>query len=239
VRIAGLNAVQSLFATSPDRIVRLFYTDEQRHHVGEIAKALAEARKPYRLVEPDELERIAGTVLHGGILALAEPAPLPEFDPATIPAMASERASILILDGVGNPHNLGAIARTAAFFGVKHLLLSGHHDQAAPSGAAYRVAQGGLDHLAVHRAADIGAAIAALKDHYRVIGTSLGASTALTGVARDARPVALVLGNEETGVPDATLAACHEVVRIPGSGAVQSLNVAATAAILIYALLGP
>jgi TrmH RNA methyltransferase len=69
---------------------------------------------------------------------------------------------------------------------------------------------------------------------YRVwSGTALGERVA---PAAFARPVALVLGNEETGLDPATVAACDEVMTIPGSGRVQSLNVAATAAILIYSL---
>jgi tRNA G18 (ribose-2'-O)-methylase SpoU len=74
-----------------------------------------------------------------------------------------------------------------------------------------------------------------LRRAYRILGTSLvGGSTAI-GPSRD-RPVALMLGNEQSGLEAATLALCDEVVRIPGRGTVQSLNVASAAAILIYLL---
>ena len=237
LRICGLNAVQSLHAAAPERIVRLFYTDEKRHHVGAVAKSMAELRKPYRQVEEAELAKIAGTVLHGGVVALAEPKPIPPLDMAAARAWAEAGEPLLILDGVGNPHNVGAIARTAAFFGVKRIVLSAQPTQAGLSDAAYRVAQGGLDVIETFRAGDLAAALAELQGAYRIVGTALDGAVALAELARDARPIALVLGNEEEGVPAATLALCESVVRIPGAGPVQSLNVAATAAILVHGLL--
>jgi TrmH RNA methyltransferase len=147
---------------------------------------------------------------------------------------AEDGKPLLILDGVGNPHNLGAIARTAAFFGLDRIVLAERPDQALPSDAAYRVAEGGLEHLTLYRA-QLPAALRELRGHYRVVGTSLATGSPPLERAGD-RPVALILGNEETGLDRATLAACDEVVRIPGSGHVQSLNVASAAAVLIYLL---
>ncbi len=141
-----------------------------------------------------------------------------------------------MLDGVGNPHNLGAIARSAAFFGVKRLVLSDHPAQALPSDASYRVAEGGLEHLAVYRATNVGAALRRLAGSYRVLGTALERGTPLAALAPAALPAALVLGNEETGLPHATLAACDEIVTIAGAGQIQSLNVSVSAGILLYAL---
>jgi TrmH RNA methyltransferase len=71
---------------------------------------------------------------------------------------------------------------------------------------------------------------------YRVLGTAAREGTPLDPLERSDRPIALVLGNEEDGLPRATLAACDAIVTIPGSGSVQSLNVSASAAILIHAL---
>ncbi|MBM3507254.1 MAG: RNA methyltransferase, partial [Alphaproteobacteria bacterium] len=153
----------------------------------------------------------------------------------------TDRRPLLLLDGVGNPQNLGAIARTAAFFGLPRLVLSDHPGQALPSDAAYRISEGGLEHMDVYRSAGFARDLRALREHYLVVGTAAqggGAWPAALGGpahAGDQRPGALVLGNEEQGLPRATLAACEAVVTIPGGGAVQSLNVAATAAILLHA----
>jgi TrmH RNA methyltransferase len=141
----------------------------------------------------------------------------------------------VILDGVGNPHNLGAIARTMAYFGLKYLLISDHPAQAGLSDAAHRVAEGGLEHLEVYRAVGCAKVIKSLREYYRVVGTSLGGrSVELDKLPADPRPLALVLGNEEHGLPYETLNLCEAALLIPGSGQVQSLNVSATAAILIH-----
>ncbi|MFI5001811.1 MAG: RNA methyltransferase substrate-binding domain-containing protein, partial [Reyranellales bacterium] len=118
VRVAGLAAVTALFATTPHRVERLFFIEECRPQVGDFCAQLRRARKPYRLVGPEELARVAGTILHGGVVAVARPRPINVFDPADAMAWARDGRLLLLLDGIGNPHNLGAIARTAAFFGL-------------------------------------------------------------------------------------------------------------------------
>jgi TrmH RNA methyltransferase len=234
LRICGLAAVRALLECDPDRVQRLFFVSGLAREAGPLCRILAQTRKPYRQTDTTELARVAGTVLHGGIVAIARPRPLIELDPEAAREWARDGKPLLLLDGVGNPHNLGAIARTAAFFGVERLVLADRPDQALPSDAAYRVAEGGLDHLTVYRAR-FPAALAGLQPAYRILGTSLAEGSIPVGRAADG-PVALILGNEETGLDPATLAACDEVVRIPGSGHVQSLNVASAAAILIYLL---
>jgi TrmH RNA methyltransferase len=234
LRIAGLQAVTALFATAPERVERLFFDERSKPLVGGFCAALARARKPYRLLPRDELERVAGTAMHGGVVAIAAPRPLQPFDPDEARRWAREGHPLLLLDGVGNPHNLGAIARTAAFFGLQHLVLSDHPAQAGPSDASYRVAEGGLEHLTLYRATSVSALLYRLRGSYRVIGTVLDGGRPLERFAGDDRPPALLLGNEETGLPRATLDACEEIVTIRGARLIQSLNVAATAAILIY-----
>lgn len=233
LRVAGLRAVEALFERDPDRVERLFFLPGQQAAAAPFAARLARLRKPYRAVEPEELARIAGSAMHGGIVAVARPRPIAVFDPADAARWARHEGLIVVLDGVSNPHNLGAIARTAAFFGVKRLLLSEHPAQASPSDAAYRVAEGGLDRLELVRVR-LPAALAPLGRSFRTVATALDARAVPIGdVPRD-MPVALVLGNEERGVPATTLAACAHVARIPGGGGVQSLNVAAAAAIAIH-----
>jgi RNA methyltransferase, TrmH family len=239
LRIAGLPAVSALFATAPERVERLFFDERAAPLLGSFCAVLARAHKPYRLVGAAELERVAGTVLHGGVVALAQPRPVAILDVAEAARWAHDGDLLLLLDGIGNPHNLGAIARTAAFFGLPRLVLSDHAEQAGPSDAAYRVAEGGLEHLALYRAPRFAQTLKELGRSYRVIGTAASKGTPLDALKPDDRPVALVLGNEEEGLPRATRAACDEVVTIRGSGRVQSLNVSASAAILVHALVRP
>ena len=234
LRICGLAAVQAVFDRDSGRVERRFFEPALRGELDAACRALARARKPYRQVDGAALARIAGTPLHGGIVAIARPRPLVDLDPEAARAWARDGKPLLILDGIGNPHNLGAIARSAAFFGLPRIVLADRPGQALPSDAAHRVAEGGLEHVALYRAR-LPVALPALRRAYRILGTSLvGGSTAI-GPSRD-RPVALILGNENSGLEAATLALCDEVVRIPGRGTVQSLNVASAAAILIYLL---
>src|ERR1700751_2086041 len=88
LRIAGLPAVPALFAAAPERIERLFFDARLKPEVGLLCAELARRRKPYREVEPEDLARLAGSVLHGGVLALAQPRPVAEFDPARAAAWA-------------------------------------------------------------------------------------------------------------------------------------------------------
>jgi len=236
LRVAGLPAVAALFATSSPRVERLFFDERMKPLVGGFCTELARARKPYRMVGPDELERVAGTVLHGGVVAIAAPWPLREFVAADPAAWAHAHEPLLFLDGVGNPHNLGAIARTAAFFGVPRMGLSDHPAQALPSDASYRVAEGGLEYVELLRVTKIAEALSHLRQHYCVVGAAPEGGATIESLQRTGRPIALVLGNEERGLPPATLDACEKIVSIPGAGRVQSLNVAASAAVLIYAL---
>jgi RNA methyltransferase, TrmH family len=230
--ICGLNAVAALFARRPDDVMRLFFAQEMRPRLGPFCAELARLRRPYRILPPEELQRAAGTAHHGGVVAVARPRRVEILDLANPP----RHRLLLVLDGVGNPHNLGAIARSAAFFGAGALLLREGPANAMPSPAAYRTAEGGLEHLELFRIRDLPAALAALAPHYRTVAASLTRDALpLADLPRD-RAVALVLGNEERGVSPEVLAACRRQVRIPGSGRVQSLNVAQSAAVLLHAL---
>jgi TrmH RNA methyltransferase len=226
-----------LFERDPRRVERLFFEERVKVEVGPFCRMLARARKPYRQVDKAELARVAGTQLHGGLVAIAAPQPLAGFDRSAARIWARNGKPLLILDGIGNPHNLGAIARSAAFLGLERIFLADRPDQALPSDASYRVAEGGLEHLVLHRA-PLPAALFKLRPAYSVIGTGLGHAP-VPDRMESGPPVALVFGNEETGLDPATIAACDQIWSIPGSGRVQSLNVAAAAAILLYLLTRP
>jgi len=240
-RVAGWPAVQALFATTPERVERLFFDDRWKVQTAAYCSGLAQRRKIYRLVGKEELDKVAGTPLHGGVVAVATMPDVDALDLQALAGWAKARQPLLLLDGVGNPHNLGAIARTMAFFGLKHLILSDHPGQASLSEAAFRVAEGGLSHVSLYRAGDFAASLGRIGSHYQLLATALGKGgkgieDLLGKKSATAKPLAIILGNEEEGLPAATIAACAATLTIPGSGAVQSLNVSATAAILIHAL---
>jgi TrmH RNA methyltransferase len=207
----------------------------RRQEAGAYCAALAKRRLPYREVPPEELQRIAGTTHHGGMVAVARPRGVPLLDASNLPPILFAAPVLPILDGIGNPHNLGAIARSAAFFGCKALVISGDQRQARLSDAALRTAEGGLEALEVFQAPDLHVLLRALLPKMLSL-----AAVARDGVAPEAlprgRPFALVLGNEEKGLSRDSIAAAAARVTLPGSGAVESLNVSVAAAVLIHAL---
>ncbi len=234
-RICGANAVAALFARRPEAVKRLFYTAPMKETAGPLCAEMAKLRRPYRMLEPEEISRAAGGVHHGGIVAVAEQRRIDIIDFVRPPKMKL----LVVLDRVGNPHNLGAIARSAAFFGAGGLLFHEVPGQAWPSDAAYRTAEGGLEYLELHKTRNLPKALAALEPHYRTVAATLTPDAMpLQSLPRD-RPVALVLGNEEVGVSVSAAEACRRRVRILGAGPVQSLNVAQAAAVLLAALTNP
>lgn len=230
-RHCGPAAVAALFARRPQDVMRLFHLPARRREAGPHCAVLARARKPYREVQPADLARIAGTPHHGGIVALALPRAVPALAPRALPPARVTP----VLDGVGNPHNLGAIARSAAFFGCRALVLSGDPRQAGLSDAAFRTSEGGIEALDILSATDLPAALRALAPAWLTVAAVPRGGVPPEALPRD-RPFALVLGNEEDGLLPATLAACEARVTLPAAGPVESLNVSVAAAVLIHAL---
>lgn len=238
LNLCGLVAVRSRFERDPASIKRLFFDEATGRKVGAICKALAAARKVYRCVPAAELEKIAGSIHHGGIVAVIDAPRLRAPDARTVANWAAKRAPLVLLDRVGNAHNLGAIARTAAFFGVENIIIPAHPQAALPGEAAFRVSEGGLEQVEVWRTPDLANLMRELvAAGYDVAGAAArgGRPELPAGGAR--KPVALVLGNEEHGLSADVEKACTRLVTIPGSGRVESLNVSVAGAVLIYALL--
>ncbi len=238
LKLCGLTAVRARFARDPGSILRLFFDYPTGKQIGVMCKVLAQGKKVYRCVEPAELEKIAGSIHHGGIVAVCAPAALKAATSDELAKWARRGEAVLVLDRIGNAHNLGAIARTAAFFGVPRIVIPDDAASAKPTDAAHRVAEGGFEHLEVWQtknlaafAKDLGAA------GYEVIGAATRGGRADATHAQNRKPVALLLGNEEHGLAPDVTAACTRLVTIPGTGKVESLNVSVAAAVLMWELL--
>ncbi len=231
--ICGLKAVRSRFEVDSDSVKRLFFNRATAVHVGDLCRWMAQERLVYRCVETDELERISGSIHHGGIVVVVEP---PELRIPTLDEVrhwSSQQETLLLLDRISNVHNLGAIIRSAAFFGVTKLIIPDHPQAAFPTEATYRVAEGGLDHVEVLCVDHLAGFIRAIRPFYFTVGAATrGGRPDL--VRMTDRPRALVLGNEEQGLSPEVATACEQLITLEGVGRVESLNVSATAAILIW-----
>jgi TrmH RNA methyltransferase len=235
--LCGLPAVQARFARDPGSIKRLFFDEATSRKLGAMCKALAAGKKVYRCVLPAELEKIAGTVHHGGVVCVVQAPALGAPLPRDIAAWAAAREPLVLLDRIGNAHNLGAIARSAAFFGVSNIVIPLHPSAALPGEAAHRVAEGGLEHITVWRVPALPAFITTLRGAgYDVLGAATRGGSPVRRGAQD-RPLALVAGNEEQGLAPEVARACTGLVTLGGSGKVESLNVSVATAVLLHALL--
>jgi RNA methyltransferase, TrmH family len=231
VKICGLASVRARFRRDAPSIVRLYFDLPTSRRVGVMCRALAAARKVYRCVEPSELERIADSVHHGGIVAVVEDKPPRVPTSADIASWARRLEGVVVLDRVGNAHNLGAIARSAAYFGVPRMVIAGDPASARPGAAAYRVAEGGLEAVEIWTVPAIAPFLGALSAAgYDVLAAATRGGADIGAGAKPAGPWALVLGNEEHGLAPEVQAACSRLVTIAGSGRVESLNVSAAAA---------
>jgi len=226
--VCGRHACRALFARRPSQILRVYLTREQSAPFGDLLHACAEMHRPYRVVEADELERITESRHHEGICIVAvPPAPRELGDLVRGPGPGW----IVALAGVANPHNTGAIVRTAAHFGARAVLVEGEARRLPP--AVYRTAQGGAEWVDVLGAPAFGPALAeARRAGFAVCATSSRGGVELFAAAIPARVVVL-LGAEDEGLPPALAQTADLTVRIPGSGHVESLNVAAATAVLL------
>ncbi len=242
IPVCGMKAVTAVFARRPECVKRLFFEPETGRAAGEFCKLLAREKRVYRQVPVDELERIAGTVHHGGIVAITEREFAGEITPEEIAEWSRARRGIIVLDRVGNPHNLGAIVRTAAFFGLPAVVCGIAREQALPGESTYRVAEGGMEYVDVRPVRGLPDFLRAIRPQYQTVGAALQGQPLdrIAAGSRGAggRPVALVLGNEERGLGGPVLAACELRALIPGTGAIESLNVSAAAAILMHWFFG-
>ena len=128
----GVRAVQALARHRPEALLRVLYLEDVKMQLGEVLKATAAHRKPYRLAEKEDLERLCGTAHHEGVIAVAKPFDLPLLRNFDEHLKNSRR--LIALDDVTNPHNLGAVARSAAWFGYDTLLLRTDANTLNPGG---------------------------------------------------------------------------------------------------------
>ena len=234
--IQGLHAGLAVFAKRPDDVLRVAFSRAVRSEVSAMARWAAGRGIPCNETSEGELDRIAESSHHEGLCVLARPRRwLSTGELADL--LAAARGTCLALDRVRNPYNVGAILRSAAFFGVDALLLGAPAPHPGLAPTAVRVAEGGVEHLALARTTDLADTLTRLRQRgVHVVGADGSAKTDALD-ARFDRPAALVLGNEREGLTDRVRAQCDTLVAIRGSGAVESLNVAVAAGVLISRLL--
>ncbi|MCW4454690.1 hypothetical protein OK348_07750 [Flavobacterium sp. MXW15] len=231
LRLYGVNAVLAMFAARPQALRKLYLAEALIPRLQPLLKWCVANRVGYRVVAEGDLNKLAATTHHEGVVAdvlRAEPLPLA----AWLAALPAGPALALWLDGVGNPHNFGAILRSAAHFGVAGILLPAGSGLAL-SGAAARVAEGGAEAVPLVRLPVAAQATAQLRDAgFSLAATLVDGGDDLFAAALPQRLV-YVMGAEGQGMDRDFAAACDLRLSIPGSGAVESLNVASATAVFL------
>lgn len=236
-KICGMNAARAAFAARPEALRKVYLSEARIGTLRELLAFCVAKRLGYRVVEDEELERISGSSHHEGVCLLMQPRPELDFERLLERLPKSGPVRLLWLDGVGNPHNLGAVLRSAAHFGVQAVLLP-PQTTLTLSAAAARVAEGGAEHVPLVRLQGQGAnaEIAALE---RLTEAGFVSLATLPAAAPDlyAQPLpqraVFVLGAEGEGMQRRLVEHCERRVCIPGSGRVESLNIANAVAVLL------
>ncbi len=238
----GLRAGLAVWVTRPRDVRSLAFANEALAQAPELEHALHAADAAGVAVtrrSPDELARLAGSDHHEGLVV--EAAPRRYVSASELGSLlASSRGVALALDRVRNPYNVGAVLRSAAFLGAEAVILGAQAPHPALTPQAARVAEGGAEHVALARTTDLAQTLSRLREAGVLVVGADGAATTRLPDARLSRPVVLVVGNEREGLSPRVRAACERVVAIPGTGRVESLNVAVAASLLLSAALsGP
>ncbi len=229
-KVYGIHACRAVFETRPDDVLRAWVVEERVPAVGDLLRELARARRPYKLVPAEELARIAGARHHEGICLLVRERPAPSLGEVLGAIPEGAPARMVWLDGVANPHNVGAVLRVCAHFGV---LAAVGTELPPPSGAARRVAEGGAEHVPSVALTDPRAAFDALgAAGFAAVATAANAPDDLFVTELPARCVYLI-GAERAGLSPRLRAMASRTVRIGGTGAVESLNVSTACAVLL------
>ena len=230
-RLYGLNACIAAFKKRPESIRKLWLLESRIPKLTELLAFCVKNRLGYNVVENEDLEKLTSSAHHEGVCMAV--LPQPELNLSTWLMAAPQGPCLLIwLDGVGNPHNLGAIMRSAAHFGVNAILLP-KDSGLANSGAAARVAEGAAEHVPLIRLGRTENAVAQLNSAgFTVVSAVVRGGQDIFSTALPARCV-LVMGTEQTGVDPALVQISNLKVAVPGSGLVESLNVSAATAVML------
>ena len=276
--VCGFNAIRALSEVHPEKVNRLFLREDRLPFFTGLCKQLAERKRPYKLCENEELERICKTNHHQGIAAMIHSPVIEAAVQEDIDAWAAEGKTGLLLCDIGNDHNLGAIVRSAAFFDATPIILtrqnaqiqmndpgpvgepdhlSRRSDESSPpendgihlTTSSYRVAEGGMEYVEFRSIRSPQAFLRSASKKLVTIGTDPRARIRIRDIpqlireqgkqktVRNNQPgVVLVIGNEETGLSREIKEQCSILARIPGTGAIESLNAAQAATLFLQEL---
>lgn len=234
--VYGLHAVNAVLERAPDRALELWIAQPRatESRVHELRQRAQRAGVHVHAASAEALLKLVGDVAHQGAVAAVRP--LKSWDEHDVAALLDKLTVdplLLILDGVTDPHNLGACLRTADAAGAHAVIIP--KDRAATlDSAARKVAAGAAEFIPVASVTNLSRTLEALKQRgVWIVGTEGEAAQSLYS-ADFKRPLALVLGAEGSGMRRLTREKCDFLVRIPMAGHMESLNVSVAAGIVLF-----
>jgi 23S rRNA (guanosine2251-2'-O)-methyltransferase len=229
LRLFGMHAVEAALRNPMRKIKRLVLTENAERR---LIESMGPLTYPVELTSPRDLDRILGAdTVHQGAMLETEELPEPEF--VDLAENANGRP-LIVLDQVTDPHNVGAILRSAAVFGAAGLVMTRRHSPPL-NGVLAKSASGALELVPVSLVQNLSQALKELKDAgFTVIGLDGTADGRIEETDWTSRPIALVLGAEGKGLRELTQKNCDVLARITTDGALGSLNVSNAAAVALH-----
>jgi 23S rRNA (guanosine2251-2'-O)-methyltransferase len=229
--MTGFHAIEE--ALTAGRALDRIVIARGRH--GERVEAVVRLAKsrgvPVRFEDRQQVDRLAGTREHQGIAALVAAKPAVGLE--DLLRVKDEHGLLVLLDGIEDPHNLGAIVRTALAAGAQGVVIP-ERRAAGLSDTVERASAGALAHLPVARVTNLVRAMEEMKEAgYWLVGLDERADKSYTDVDLKG-PVGIVLGSEGEGLHELTRKRCDFLVSLPTSGPVRSLNVSVAAGVMLF-----
>ena len=235
-QVEGRRAVRELLVARRRRVrdVWLSQAPDTSALLAEIVDRASQQGVPVRTVSRERLAAAARTSAPQGVLAHADPLPEADLDELAEGRPGRGPALVVALDGVTDPHNLGAVLRTAECAGSTGAVV-GRHGGPSITPTVAKVAAGAVEHLGLASVSSLPAALARLRrSGLWAVGLDAEAPESLFGLSLGREPVVLVLGSEGRGLSRLVRERCDAVVSIPQRGLLSSLNVAAAAAVACF-----
>lgn len=234
----GLRSGLALFSARQDDVLRIAHTRTVRGEIGDLVRFAASRRIPCDELSDAEIERFAESNQCEGLCVVARPRRWASMHDLA-DHLVRTRGIAIALDRVRNPYNVGAIVRSAAFFGIGATLLGAPAPHPGLAPTAVRVAEGGADFVRLARTTDLADTLSRLSRRgVHVVGADMSGALDVRSYTFP-RPTVIVIGNEREGLDGRVRTQCEALVAIRGTGHLESLNVSVAAGVLFAAATRP
>ncbi len=232
MKITGISACLMVFEKRPQDVVKIFLTDENVKIFSDILKHFAAEKKSYHIISKEELERISCAVHHEGVCFYVKKPRIESFSDF-FNKSKDKKTCIVALENVDNPHNVGAIMRVCANFGVSAILMKKADN--FQNAAVFRTSEGGAEWVQLLDCSDFRRAVMLFKNKGFKVFTTSSHTGRSPYKAKFTDKTMFVFGSEKNGISKDLLDKGDSILSIAGTGHVESLNVTCAASILLSA----